>query len=93
MSNEPRYIVNPTVVLREELDDWALLFDPDTGGVIGINPVGVAIWKKLDGTRGIQEIAALLADEFDVGPADLARDVEGFLQDLSGRSLIGLDLE
>jgi hypothetical protein len=24
-------IANPLIVLREEFDDWAILFDPDTG--------------------------------------------------------------
>ena len=36
-------VANPSIVFREELDDWALLFDPDTGEAYGINPVGAYI--------------------------------------------------
>jgi hypothetical protein len=42
-------VANPLIVLREEFDDWAILFDPDTGNAFGLNPTGVFIWKLLDG--------------------------------------------
>ena len=32
-------VANSLVVLREEFDDWAVLFDPDTGSGFGINPM------------------------------------------------------
>ena len=54
-SNKP--IANPVAVLREEFDDWAVLFNPDTADAVGINPVGVAMWKLLDGQHGLDEIA------------------------------------
>ena len=34
-------VANPMVVLREEFDDWALLFDPDTNDIFTIDPVSV----------------------------------------------------
>ena len=51
MSRADRPIANPLSVLREEFDDWALLFDPDSGKVVGLNPVSVFIWKRLDGNH------------------------------------------
>ena len=42
-------LANPVAVLREEFEDAAVLFDPDTGEGYGLNPVGVFIWKLLDG--------------------------------------------
>ncbi len=30
MESTERPLVNPGVVLREEFDDWAVLFNPDT---------------------------------------------------------------
>ena len=30
MTNEKKAKVNPHLVLREEFDDWAVLFDPDS---------------------------------------------------------------
>jgi len=46
------------VVLREEFDDWAVLFNPETADAVGINPVGVAIWKLLDGRHSLEEIVS-----------------------------------
>ena len=31
MTHEDKPIANPLIVLREEFDDWAILFDPDSG--------------------------------------------------------------
>ena len=45
----PPLIANPLMVLREEFDDWALLFDPDTSHSYGLNQVSVFIYKRLDG--------------------------------------------
>ncbi len=58
-------IANPVAVLREEFDDWAVLFNPDTADAVGVNPVGVAIWKLMDGRRSVDEIAARVAEQFD----------------------------
>ena len=40
MEIDKRYpIANSTIVFREEFDDWAILFDPDTNETLGMNPV------------------------------------------------------
>ena len=49
-------IQNPLTVLRVEFDDWAILFDPDSARTMGINPTGVAIWKLIDGRKGIEDV-------------------------------------
>jgi len=49
-------IANPFVVLREEFDDWAVLFNSDTGQGFGLNPTGVYLWKLFDGTHSIGDI-------------------------------------
>lgn len=49
-------IANKMAVLREEFDDWAILFDPDTGNAFGLNPTSVFIWKLLDGKNSIDAI-------------------------------------
>ncbi len=35
----------PVADLREEFDDWAVLFNPDTAQAVGINPVG-SCWNN-----------------------------------------------
>lgn len=51
-----KIIANPSIVLREETDDWALLYDPDSNDTFGLNPVGVLVWKQLNGHKTIEEI-------------------------------------
>ncbi len=59
-----RLAVNPNLVLREEDDDCALLFDPDRGSVQMLNRTAVEIWKRLDGQRSLKEILSSLDDLF-----------------------------
>ena len=51
---------NPNVLLREEFDDWAILYDPDTGHGFGLNPMGVYLWKLLDGEHTVDRILKTL---------------------------------
>ncbi len=60
LKNGEKPIANPFVILREEFDDWAVLFDPDTGHGFGLNPTGVYIWKLLDGKHSIEDMLSAL---------------------------------
>jgi SynChlorMet cassette protein ScmD len=67
MKNDEKPIANPVVVLREEFDDWAILFDPDSGNAFGLSPTGVYMWKHLDGEHTIDEmLTTLRGDAADV---------------------------
>jgi len=70
---------NPSIVCREEFDNWALLYDPGKGTAFGINPVGVLLWKSLDGTRTAKDLLAILAAECEVVPENACAEVEEFL--------------
>ncbi len=86
--NKP--IANPLVVLREEFDDWAVLFDPDTGETYGLDPVGVFIWKLLDGNNDIPEILEKLRQACEGGIPEEAPDhLSEFIEDLTNRGLAG----
>ena len=88
-----RYVRNPHVVLREEFDDWAVLFNPDTGKAVGVNPVGVAVWKLLDGDRDLEAIVGEICEQFDKVPDALEEEIRKYLQDLAKHGFIGVDLE
>jgi len=68
-----RLAVNPNLVLREEDDDCALLFDPDRGSVQLLNRTAVEIWKRLDGQRSLAEILSSL-DEIFTGVDEAAQE-------------------
>ncbi len=73
-------MANPLVVLREEFDDWAILFDPDTGSAFGINPIGVMIWKLLDGCHTMEEIAHIIREAAEEVPPDVADHIREFVR-------------
>ena len=50
LKNDDKPIANPVVMLREEFDDWAVLFNVDTCHGSGLNPTGVFVWKLLTGS-------------------------------------------
>ncbi len=83
-------IANPDIVFREEFDDWAVLFNPDTGDGVGINPVGVYIWKHLDGRFTIGEIADKLKKACDDAPDDTEAFVTAFIDQLLDARCAGM---
>ena len=75
-------VTNPVIVLREEFDDWALLFDPDSNVAFGVNPVGVLIWKQLDSKHNLGDIVSALRENCDDVSDNVETDVENFLNSL-----------
>ncbi len=86
-----RPIANPIAILREEFDDYAVLFNPDTGDAIGLNPVGVAIWKLMDGMRSLPDIVNAISDQFSDTPVNLEEDVTNFMTELNDRGFVGAE--
>ena len=93
MNQTDRPIANPIVVLREEFDDWAILFNPDTADVVGTNPVGVAVWKRMDGKRNLKEIVAEIKNSFDDAPEAAFEEIAAFVDTLAEKGFVGLELE
>jgi len=91
LPNQP--IVNPNIVLREEFDDWAVLFDPDTANAVGVNPVGVAIWKRLDGKHTLEQISKEIRESFSEPTTSVEEDVAAFVRQLVDAGMIGREIE
>ena len=86
MSEKP--LANPQVVLREEFDEYALLYDPDKIEVFCLNPVGVFLWKRFDGGHSLEEIFSDLRSGCDNVPPDALDHLREFVDDLEKRGLI-----
>lgn len=89
MNIETKIAVNPDVVLREEFDDWAVLFNPDNGEGFGINPVSVAIWKELNGTKSIKEVIDAVIAQCEDVPTEAQEESVAFIESLLERGLAG----
>lgn len=93
MKQTDKPIANPIVVLREEFDDWAVLFNPDTADAVGTNPVGVAVWKRMDGIRTLDDIVSDVRKSFEGTPDSLFQEIEAFVNRLAGSGFAGLEVE
>ncbi|MGQ9688678.1 MAG: SynChlorMet cassette protein ScmD [Desulfobaccales bacterium] len=86
-------IANPLVVLREEFDDWAILFDPDTGHAFGLNPTGVFVWQRLDGKHTVQDIVSELQQSCQDVPGEAGAHVQEFIDQLLKNGLAGFEYQ
>ena len=91
MKNDDRPIANPLVVLREEFDDWAVLFDPDTGHACGLSPTGVYLWKLLDGEHTVDALLGKIRGHAEGVPEDASDHIGAFVDELVAQGLAGFD--
>jgi SynChlorMet cassette protein ScmD len=91
-TEESKPIANQAMVLREETDDWAILFDPDTSDTYGLNPVSVFIWKCLDGRNTIADIVRKLGEKCEDMPDDAMDYVKKFLHELVEKGYAGYEI-
>ncbi len=90
MDDSKKPVANPTVVLREEFDDWAVLYDPDSGDAYGLDPVGVFVWRLLDGEHTDEGILDKLRQECEDGiPDEAPEHLTAFIEDLTSKGLVG----
>ncbi|MFH1541590.1 MAG: SynChlorMet cassette protein ScmD [bacterium] len=92
VSENKKPIANPLLVLREEFDDWAVLFDPDTGDAFGLNPTSVFIWKQLDGHNTPHDILNILSEHCENVPDDAANHLNKFLEALIEKGFVGYEV-
>ena len=92
MNLDDKPVANPLVVLREEFDDWAILFDPETGKGFGLNPVSVFVWKHLDGKHTAADILAELRESCENVPEEGEEQVKKFIESLLKEGLAGYEV-
>lgn len=86
-------IANPLVILREEFDDLAILFDPETGNTFRINPIGVLVWKHLDGRHNIDDIAKIVCERAKAVSSEATNHIEIFVQSAVDLGLAGYEIK
>lgn len=94
--SEPR--CSPTVrvslakdVSAREFDGEWVVLDLQGGNYFGLDDIGGKVWSHLSTGRSPEEIASLLAPEYDVSEAQLLRDVRVLVDELLERNLVRLD--
>lgn len=79
-STHPRR--NPDTAFRKIGEDGGLVVIPGRAVVKVLNPVGIAIFSQLDGSKDVDMLAASVAEEFEVDLDAAREDVVKFLDDL-----------
>jgi SynChlorMet cassette protein ScmD len=87
--NTKNLVANPTIVLRKEFDDWAVLFNPDTAEAVGVNPIGVVIWELLTGKNSLEDITHQVKQNYSDVPGSAAKEIQTYIEDLMNRGFIG----
>lgn len=72
------------------LDTEALVVDVKGGLLYPLNSVGARIWQLCDGERTLDEIGAMLVEEFDADEASIRRDAAAFINALAEARLISI---
>ena len=84
--------MNPGLVLREEFDDWAVLFDPDSGDAYGLSPTSVLVWKLLDGNHTAKDIEAKVRAQCSDVPDEANEHIEAFIAELVEHGYAGYEV-
>ena len=74
----------------KEVDGDVLLISLKDGDYYGLNQTGMEIWKMLDGTKKIDEIAHALSKKFKISLKKATQDTRIFLRELKKSDLIEL---
>jgi hypothetical protein len=79
---------HPDTAFRKIGDEGGLVVLPGRAEVKVLNPVGIAVYALLDGTRDLDALSQAIAEQFDVEPDTARRDVEAFVADLRRAGMI-----
>ena len=77
-----QFVRHASVELKQEYEDWGILFNTETNQGIVVNLVGMMIWEALGEGNDLAGITASLKNEFEDVPETLAEDVLEFLGEL-----------
>jgi hypothetical protein len=79
---------HPDTAFRKVGDEGGLVVLPGRAEVKVLNPVGITVFSLLDGSRNVDELAAKVAEEFDIQTEQARTDVAEFLAELEREGLL-----
>jgi hypothetical protein len=87
MTPMPTLIKNPILAWRE-IEGETVIISPEESIMHELNATGSFIWNQIDGRRTVEEIATLLANEFEVPVETALTDTRGLLEQLCAKKLL-----
>ncbi len=83
-------LCNPDIVFREEFDNWGVLFDPETGNAVALDPVAVFYWKNLNGLNDRTKLIKMLSQECEDVPEDATEHLDKFIKQLEDAGFVSV---
>ncbi|MFH0888381.1 MAG: PqqD family protein [Planctomycetota bacterium] len=93
MNSLNRIIKKNESIAYRVIDEEALLVSPLDNLIYPLNLVATRIWELIDGKRNINEINAVIIEEFDVMPTEVQNDTMSFVEDLLNKKLVFICIE
>ena len=90
LADNQKITVNPMVILREDFDDWAILFNGENGQGYGLNPISVFVWKCLEQERTLDQVIEQVREAHSDIPSTVEQDVQDFVTSLIDCGLAGI---
>lgn len=75
-------------LMAAEVGGDLVLMSIERGSYFALDPVGAAVWRRLESPVAVDAICAALTAEYDVSPEACAADVLRFLHDLHASGLL-----
>ena len=83
----PTYRISMNTAM-EAFDEGALILHLTGLSFYELNPTGRDILKITDGKNDIQQVARIIAHEYDIDPGLALQDVTGLYQDLAKQGIV-----
>ena len=91
MKTSQIYLQNPDIIVKEEDEDGAIIYNPDTDQVKLLNPTGLFIWKLCNGTNGNVDIIQEINNSFsDIPENNVVNQMESFITSMLQDGFIGI---
>ena len=75
-------------IVTQQASQTLVLLDVEGGEYYSLNPVGARAWELCDGSRTVEEVIAIICQEYDAPGEDIRKDVIELLEDLTSENLL-----
>ena len=88
MIHKDKYLVMDREVLFTSMGEDAVLLHAQRGDYYSLNKVGARLWVLTDGSKTIEELAALITEEFDISKDQAEQDIVELAEQLEKEGLV-----
>jgi hypothetical protein len=88
MFDDAAIVTRSADVIARNLREQTLLLDMRSEQYLALNGVAARAWSLLDGANTIDDVAAVIAEEYDAPFAIVRADIAALLIDLGDRGLV-----